>query len=247
MVRSCQSYSRWGGRPVPQSGTNRICFGGNWPFSRLYPWNEKQGGVQPLRSGPAQGSRLLHRQRVGWVERSDTHLFFSMKAKGFAKASTDPTSYINADPGSPRRGIQDDVLSPIRPTRCAREGAGSNRSAKYCVSLATSPSAILIDLWEAPGYLISEVGHLRPGRASSESAHVCWAAESGNRSRVFVTIAGRRNPPSPDAIGRASPHKSTIAVRRYLESRVAGHGFRLRSSNYRGQTPPNGPVPAIPR
>jgi hypothetical protein len=27
-----------------------------------------------------------------------------------------------------------------RSTRCAREGAGSNRSAKYCVSLVTSPS-----------------------------------------------------------------------------------------------------------
>ncbi len=40
----------------------------------------------------------------------------------------------------PRRRIQTDVFPPTRSTRCAREGAGSNRSAKYCVSLATIPS-----------------------------------------------------------------------------------------------------------
>src|SRR5437660_4960874 len=45
-----------------------------------------------------------------------------------------------ARPGSPRRRVQDDVILLPRSTRCAREGAGSNRSAKYCVSLATSPS-----------------------------------------------------------------------------------------------------------
>jgi hypothetical protein len=48
--------------------------------------------------------------------------------------------YINAEPGSPRWGIQDDVFLPIGSTRCAREGAGSNRSAKYCVSWPTRPS-----------------------------------------------------------------------------------------------------------
>ena len=32
--------------------------------------------------------------------------------------------------------------------------------------------------------------HLRPGRPGNESAQVCYAAESGNKSRVFVIIAG---------------------------------------------------------
>jgi hypothetical protein len=57
------------------------------------------------------------------------------------RASPDEiSSHINVDPSSPRQCIQDDVISSTRSTRCAREGAGSNRSAKYCVSPATSPS-----------------------------------------------------------------------------------------------------------
>jgi FixJ family two-component response regulator len=39
-----------------------------------------------------------------------------------------------------RGHVMKNDISPIRSTRCAREGPGSNRSAKYCVSWATSPS-----------------------------------------------------------------------------------------------------------
>jgi hypothetical protein len=34
--------------------------------------------------------------------------------------------------------------------------------------------------------LISQLGHLRPGCASSESTYVRYAAENGNKFRVFV-------------------------------------------------------------
>jgi hypothetical protein len=40
------------------------------------------------------------------------------------------------------------------------------------------------------GWPKSPSGRSRPGQASSESAHACSAAESGNKSGVFVAIAG---------------------------------------------------------
>ena len=53
-----------------------------------------------------------------------------------------PEKQIGAPASTPIRIIRRRRIarSASFSTRCAREGAGSNRSAKYCVSLATSPS-----------------------------------------------------------------------------------------------------------
>jgi membrane fusion protein (multidrug efflux system) len=53
----------------------------------------------------------------------------------FIGASVVPYVYLNKPPSGPNAGM----FLQGRSTRCAREGAGSNRSAKYWVSLATSP------------------------------------------------------------------------------------------------------------
>src|SRR4029079_14820452 len=107
-----RSIARW---PVKENPPYQTSFG-NWPPAA-------RSGASTPRDDPRWG-HLVSNERYDDAE-VDAGI---------------PRAALLVVAGALRGGYSGRRVSPIRSTRCAREGAGSNRSAKYCVSLATSPS-----------------------------------------------------------------------------------------------------------